>query len=93
MDSILQWLDKENVDTLLGQEANVSCQHVIIQLYVWGQQCSHIQTTSSETEWIYNYPYKPGGTFCISTLEYTICRADGQVQSICLKEVLSWFHL
>jgi hypothetical protein len=67
MDSILQWLTTKKVDILLGQEANVSFRHPKIQAYFRGQQCSHLHITSSETEWVYQQPYKPGGTFCLST--------------------------
>jgi hypothetical protein len=67
MDNILQWLTTGKVDILLGQEANVSFRHPKIQSYFRGQQCAKIHITTSETEWIYQRPYKPGGTFCLST--------------------------
>jgi exonuclease III len=67
MDYILRWLTTKKVDILLGQEANVSFPHPKIQSYFRGRQCSQIHITSSETEWVYQQPYKPGGTFCLST--------------------------
>ena len=66
MDDILQWIDTNQIDTFLGQEANVSFRHPIIQSYLRGSHCSKFHVSMSETEWIFSSPHKPGGTFCIS---------------------------
>ena len=66
MDDILQWIDANQIDTFLGQEANVSFRHPRIQSYLRGSHCSKFHVSTSETEWIFSSPHKPGGTFCIS---------------------------
>jgi hypothetical protein len=73
MDSILQWIDNFQIDAFLGQETNVSFRHPTIQAYLRGSRCSRFHITTSETEWIFTSPHKPGGTFCISNVRMISC--------------------
>jgi hypothetical protein len=68
MDSILHWMDNFQVDAFLGQEANVSFRYLKLQAYLRGSHCARFHITTSETEWIFTSPHKPGGTFCISNV-------------------------
>ena len=63
---ILAWTEEKGVDVLLGQEANVSFRHPKIQEKLRGKGWTDVHMATSESEWVFENPNKPGGTFCIS---------------------------
>jgi Reverse transcriptase (RNA-dependent DNA polymerase) len=64
--SILQWMEINQYDILLAQEANVSFKHQRIHEYIRNNLSQGYHITSSESDHIFSNIAKPGGTFVIS---------------------------
>jgi endonuclease/exonuclease/phosphatase family metal-dependent hydrolase len=73
---VLEWMETNQFDILLAQEANVSFRHQQVQQYFRDTLRSGYHLTTSETEFYFKGPNKPGGTFVLTNerLRFRILR-------------------
>ena len=65
-DSILNWIEEQNVGIFLGQELNVTTKHKTTRQYFKRTQFKGKHITTSESPWKFTTLRKPGGTMVLS---------------------------
>jgi len=63
---VLEWMGNHQYDILMAQEANASFKHQQVQHYQRQTLRSQFHITTSETEFRFKHPTKPGGTFILT---------------------------
>ena len=66
MERVIEWMEKNNYDILMAQEANVSFKHQQVKQHLRKISHSKYHFSVSETEFNFKKPTKPGGTFILT---------------------------
>jgi hypothetical protein len=67
LQQIISYLEENNFDILLAQEANIYLKHKITQTYIERMLKNKYHITGSETPFRATLTTKPGGTFVITS--------------------------